>query len=108
MALGLPPLEMIVGGLLLSGWQRRVAALSALMLTGVFLLALGSAIARGLTIDCGCFGGDDAKGDLWMALLRDLTLGASLICVYLCEADEGEDRRINDRVNTPAEEAGAA
>jgi uncharacterized membrane protein YphA (DoxX/SURF4 family) len=86
LALALPPLELIVGCLLLIGWQRRVAAFSALILTGIFAVAISSAIARGLTIDCGCFGaGTPSKGDLWLALLRDLCLGAALLVVYIRE-----------------------
>jgi len=85
-ALTLPPFELVVGFLLLAGWQQRVAAFSALILTGVFLVALASALSRGLKIDCGCFGaGLSAKDDLWLALARDLVLGAALVFFYFCK-----------------------
>ena len=85
-ALTLPPLELIIGFLLLVGWWQRIAAFSAIILTGVFMVALASAISRGLKIDCGCFGaGASAKGDLWLALARDLVLGAALVFSYFCE-----------------------
>lgn len=100
-ALGLPPLELIIGCLLLIGWQRRVAAFSGLVLTGVFLAALSSAIARGLAIDCGCFGaGAPSKSGLWLALLRDVALGAGLLFVYIREiwaAGEGVGSAVSNR-----------
>jgi uncharacterized membrane protein YphA (DoxX/SURF4 family) len=85
-ALALPPLELIIGCLLLIGCQKRIAAFSALILTGAFMVALTSAIARGLKIECGCFGaGGPVKGDLWPAVLRDIVLGTALVFLYFCE-----------------------
>jgi len=85
-ALTLPPLEVIVGFLLLSGFKRRFAVFSALVMTGLFFIALVSAIARGLAIECGCFGsGPSKESSLWFALLRDCGLGTVLFWNYLCE-----------------------
>lgn len=54
---GLPWFEVGLGLLLLAGlFTRPAAIISALSLT-VYILAVSSAWARGLTIDCGCFGG---------------------------------------------------
>ena len=79
-ALGLPPLEILLGLLLMSGVLTRVAALGITILLGIFTLALAQALLRGLTIDCGCFGsGELAPWKLWLALGRDLVLlGAGL------------------------------
>jgi uncharacterized membrane protein YphA (DoxX/SURF4 family) len=53
----LPILEILVGLCLLCGLITRVAAVvSAVLLTG-FIIGISSAWARGLQIDCGCFGG---------------------------------------------------
>ncbi|RTL67196.1 MAG: DoxX family membrane protein [Pseudonocardiaceae bacterium] len=53
----LPWLELALGVLLLVGLgSRAVAALSALVLV-VFIAGVVQAWARGLSIDCGCFGG---------------------------------------------------
>ena len=53
----LPVLEVLVGLCLLLGVLTRFAAgLSALMLAA-FVVGISSAWARGLAIDCGCFGG---------------------------------------------------
>jgi len=56
-AFGLPVVEIAVGLALLAGVFVRTAALAAALLMVVFLVAVGSAWARGLQIDCGCFGG---------------------------------------------------
>src|SRR5690348_3408640 len=55
-ALTLPLLEIATGAMLILGRPRRVALFSALVLTLIFAVALTSALARGLVIDCGCFG----------------------------------------------------
>jgi len=53
----LPWLEIVLGLLLLAGIAaRRVAAVSAALLL-VFVAGVVQAWARGLSIDCGCFGG---------------------------------------------------
>jgi uncharacterized membrane protein YphA (DoxX/SURF4 family) len=56
-AFGLPVLEIAVGLALLAGVFVRTAAIASALLMVVFLAAVGSAWARGLQIDCGCFGG---------------------------------------------------
>src|SRR3954451_13128146 len=56
-ALGLPVLEIAVGLALLAGVFVRTAAIAAAALLVVYLVAVGSAWARGLQIDCVCFGG---------------------------------------------------
>jgi uncharacterized membrane protein YphA (DoxX/SURF4 family) len=56
-AFGLPVVEIAVGLALLAGVFVRTAALAAAVLMAVFIAAVGSAWARGLQIDCGCFGG---------------------------------------------------
>ncbi len=56
-AFGLPVVEIVVGLALLVGVRVRGAALASAALMAVFLAAVGSAWARGLQIDCGCFGG---------------------------------------------------
>jgi uncharacterized membrane protein YphA (DoxX/SURF4 family) len=63
-AFGLPMVEIVVGLALLAGVFVRTAALASAVLLVVFLVAVGSAWARGLQIDCGCFGtgGEVAAG----------------------------------------------
>jgi uncharacterized membrane protein YphA (DoxX/SURF4 family) len=77
-AFGLPALEIAVGVLLLLGLFVRAAAVASVMLLGVFVAAVASAWARGLTIDCGCFGGGgqvDAGQTAYLSeIVRDLAL----------------------------------
>jgi uncharacterized membrane protein YphA (DoxX/SURF4 family) len=85
LALGLPPFEMASGVLVLIGRPRRVGALAVLIVTAVFLAALGSALARGITVDCGCFGPGTAAGTrakMWLDFGRDAALIAGAAFLY--------------------------
>ena len=53
----LPFLEIGLGLLLLVGMATRLAAILGAMLLLAFIAGVISAAARGLSIDCGCFGG---------------------------------------------------
>lgn len=53
----LPWIEVIVGVLLVLGLFTRVNALLGTLLMVAFVAGIAQAWARGLTIDCGCFGG---------------------------------------------------
>jgi uncharacterized membrane protein YphA (DoxX/SURF4 family) len=56
MAIALPLLEILIGGYLLLGLMQRWAAAAAGALLLVFIAAMAWALARGLALDCGCFG----------------------------------------------------
>lgn len=71
----LPWLEIVIGLLLLAGIATRaVAVVSAVLLLG-FMAGVAQAWARGLSIDCGCFGGggavDPGQTTYGRELLRD-------------------------------------
>ena len=53
----LPWFEVGLGALLILGVATRLSAFFAGSLMILFILAISSAWARGLSIDCGCFGG---------------------------------------------------
>src|SRR4051794_4423467 len=53
----LPIVEILVGGCLLLGLIPRVAAVMSAVLLTAFVVAIASVWARGLSIECGCFGG---------------------------------------------------
>jgi uncharacterized membrane protein YphA (DoxX/SURF4 family) len=53
----LPFMEIALGLLLLAGLATRLAASVSVGLLVVFVAGIVSAWARGLSIDCGCFGG---------------------------------------------------
>ena len=83
LALGLPPFELICGLLVLSGFYMRIGALGILGMLSLFAAALGIALFRGLSIDCGCFGGHSwLDGNPWIALTRDLFLLGLAVVVY--------------------------
>src|SRR4051794_13426299 len=77
-AFGLPAVEIAVGLALLAGVFVRTAAIASAVLLAVFIAAVGSAWARGLQIDCGCFGngGQVAAGQTAYPaeILRDIAL----------------------------------
>ena len=53
---GLPIVEIIVGVLLVLGLFTRFSAVVGSLLMVAFIIGIASAWARGLSIDCGCFG----------------------------------------------------
>jgi uncharacterized membrane protein YphA (DoxX/SURF4 family) len=54
---GLPVLELALAVLLLLGLGTRLAALVVAVLLVAFIIGVASVWVRGLSIDCGCFGG---------------------------------------------------
>jgi uncharacterized membrane protein YphA (DoxX/SURF4 family) len=76
---GLPVLEILVGLCLLLGLLTRVAALVSALLLVAFIIGIASAWVRGLSIDCGCFGGgagpaENAQAKYPWELARDVGL----------------------------------
>jgi len=71
----LPWLEIVLGLLLLAGLATRVVAVASAGLLVVFIAGVTQAWARGLSIDCGCFGGggavDPGQTTYGLELLRD-------------------------------------
>jgi putative oxidoreductase len=84
LALGLPPFEIACGLLLLAPWTRRVGALAVAVISIIFFTALASALLRGLTLDCGCFGtGAPSRPRMWLELGLDVVLFSGALFVYL-------------------------
>ena len=54
---GLPFAEIVLGLVLLAGLATRAAGAAAAAMLLVLVAAVASAAVRGLSIDCGCFGG---------------------------------------------------
>ena len=87
-ALALPWLEAVVGAALILGIFRRGAALLAVLLTVMFTVAVGAALARNLDISCGCFHTDGGHVVGMNLLIRDFIL--LLLClVPLLSVSEG-------------------
>jgi uncharacterized membrane protein YphA (DoxX/SURF4 family) len=85
-AFGLPVLEVAVGLALLLGVFVRTAALAAAVLLVVFLVGVGSAWARGLQIDCGCFGNGGAVAAGETAYPAEVLRDGALLLIALALA----------------------
>ena len=53
----LPVLELAIGALLVLGLFTRIAGIAGSLLMVAFLIGIVSVWVRGISIDCGCFGG---------------------------------------------------
>ena len=80
---GLPVLEFSIGLLLVLGLAVRLAAAVSSALLVVFLIGIVQAAARGIKLECGCFGGGGQSDNTQYTLdiLRDL--GLLVLAVYL-------------------------
>ena len=82
-ALSMPIFEITAGVLMIIGLFRRPAALGLTIMTGIFCIAIASALARGLVIDCGCFGSSSpSRWRMWFDLGRDILLVAGTLIIY--------------------------
>ena len=103
----LPYLDLALGFLLLIGLATRLAAMLAAIVMVMFIVAVASAAARGLTIDCGCFGGggEVAAGETAYTaeILRDLALVALAgFLVVRPDTPLSVDRLVHRRAADPA------
>jgi uncharacterized membrane protein YphA (DoxX/SURF4 family) len=87
----LPWLEVALGILLIIGLTMRLAAIAGTAVMIIFIAAIISVWARGILIDCGCFGGGgeidpskaaEARQAYLIEILRDLGLALSGIYLY--------------------------
>lgn len=87
----LPWFEIGVGALLILGIAVRISAALGGLTMLLFILAISQAWARGLSIDCGCFGGggtvDPSQTKYLEEILRDF--GLMLTAVYLYRFPKG-------------------
>jgi uncharacterized membrane protein YphA (DoxX/SURF4 family) len=75
----LPFVEIAIGVLLLLGLATRVAAAASGVLLVAYIAGVASVWARGLRIDCGCFGGggdltSDTRPQYATEIVRDIAL----------------------------------
>ncbi|MFI5527944.1 MauE/DoxX family redox-associated membrane protein [Kitasatospora sp. NPDC051853] len=82
---GLPFLEVTLALLLLIGLGTRIVAVVSALLLLAFIAGIASAWARGISIDCGCFGGggavDSSKTEYAQEIARDT--GFLLLAAWL-------------------------
>jgi uncharacterized membrane protein YphA (DoxX/SURF4 family) len=81
----LPVVEVLLGAILLLGLLTRVGGVLSALLQVAFIVGIASVWARGISIDCGCFGGGGADPDAISAypweVARDV--GLLLLAGYL-------------------------
>jgi len=95
LALLLPFLELMIGAYLVLGLFTRLAAWFAAAEMAVFAAAIASAVMRGISTSCGCFGPSDRSTTSWPEVGRDL--GFTLIAVIIAWRAPGAlalDRRM--------------
>jgi len=80
--LSIVPFEIGAGAMVLTGWQKRVGALGLLIMASMYCVALALALARGITVNCGCFGTGAVGANPWIDLGRDLLLAAGCAVLY--------------------------
>jgi uncharacterized membrane protein YphA (DoxX/SURF4 family) len=103
----LPTLEVVVGVALVLGLLTRGAAAVSALLFVAFIVGIASAWARGLQIDCGCFGGGgfdpDAASKYPWEIARDAgLLLLSIFLVVVRNPGPGLDRLLFRRTPAPA------
>ena len=84
---GLPLLEIVLGAYMVAGLLVRPAAWFSLGLLGVLIAAQVQAWARGLTVDCGCFGPLAHQQIGLGSVLRDLVLAIPTVLVLVLGAE---------------------
>jgi uncharacterized membrane protein YphA (DoxX/SURF4 family) len=91
-AFGLPVVEIAVGLALLAGVFMRTAAIASAVLLVAFLAGVISAWARGLQIDCGCFGGGGEVAADETAYPAEVLRDSALLLVSLALAWRPDSR----------------
>ena len=84
LAIVLPWLEFVFGILLILGIYKKAASVLAGASLVMFLIALISAAARGLDINCGCFSLEEtsSKSDIIIRIIQDFIMLGAVIIVY--------------------------
>ncbi|TIC87448.1 DoxX family membrane protein [Nocardioides sp. GY 10113] len=82
----LPALEIVVGLALILGVFARGAAVVSALLFAAFIVGIASVWARGIEIDCGCFGGGGAKEGAASAYPWEIARDAALLAASLLVA----------------------
>lgn len=105
----LPVVEVVVGAMLVLGLLTRGAAVVSALLFVAFIIGIASVWARGMNIDCGCFGGggyDPNASDKYpWEIARDVVLLiASLVLVWLRSTRLSLDARLFGRLVPSAPE----
>jgi uncharacterized membrane protein YphA (DoxX/SURF4 family) len=83
LGLTLPLFEVVIGLLLILGAATRVVAALGGFTMFIFIIAIAQAWARGLNIDCGCFGGGGTVDPGQTRYLQEILRDAGLVAMAL-------------------------
>ncbi|MHC1767764.1 MAG: DoxX family protein [Verrucomicrobiia bacterium] len=76
-AITLPGIEIVAGAFLVLGVWLRTSAWMINAMTALFIVAIATALAQGLNIECGCFGTVGGREVGLLAIFQDLLLLAA-------------------------------
>ncbi|CAN5631219.1 hypothetical protein BH11ACT8_BH11ACT8_16110 [soil metagenome] len=79
----LPPLEVVLGAALIIGVMTRGAAFLSALLLLAFIIGISAAWARGLEINCGCFGDGGANVDASLQYPWEISRDVALLALSL-------------------------
>ena len=83
LAVTLPWIEAVCGALLITGPFTRGSNLVMVGMLGMFVVAVGAALARDLDIECGCFSTSAGRRIGMKLLIQDLGLMALSIGIFV-------------------------
>jgi uncharacterized membrane protein YphA (DoxX/SURF4 family) len=98
LALLLPFVEVLLGIYLVLGLFTRLAAALAAIQLFIYSAAIASAVVRGISTSCGCFGPSDTSVTSWPEVARDAAVG--LVAAFVAWRAPGAlalDRRMEQR-----------
>jgi uncharacterized membrane protein YphA (DoxX/SURF4 family) len=97
----LPVVEVVVGACLVLGLLTRGAAVVSALLFTAFVVGIASVWARGITIDCGCFGGGGYDADAASRYPWELARDAGLLLLSAYLVRQGRTRLALDDLLFP-------
>lgn len=86
-AVALPIVELLIGAALITGVHAAGAAMLAGALMLVFAVGMGQAMARGIDLECGCFGAASEMQVSGLTIARNLVLTIACIPIVLTRRD---------------------
>ena len=105
----LPAVEVAIGLMLIFGLFTRAAAIASILLFAMFIAGIVSVWMRGISIECGCFGGGganaDATSDYPWEIARDTgLLLLSAFLVWRPSTPFAADNLLSSPTRTPEEQ----
>jgi uncharacterized membrane protein YphA (DoxX/SURF4 family) len=97
----LPVLELVVGACLVLGVLTRGAAAVSGLLFVAFIVGIASVWARGINIDCGCFGGGGYDADARSHYPWEIARDGGLLLLSACLVWQGRTRAALDNLLFP-------